>query len=153
MRNFFYEHFRSLIAFYASALLVALWFLLKRLPAWMRSLRAGSWPISQGRIETADVKTFQDQALAELGYSYVVEGERYSGYYSRQFADEQHAWDYVKGLQGQLVVVRHKQDDPVISALRSVDQQSYVNLKGSAFFSSYFRAIFEHLKGVYPRRS
>ena len=119
----------------------------------MRSLRSGSWPISQGRIETVSVKTFREQALAELGYSYVVEGDRYSGYYSRQFADEQHAWDYVNALQGQLVVVRYKENDLNVSALRDTDQQSYVNLKGSGFFSSFFRATFERLQEFYPRRS
>ena len=152
MRDFFHQHLRAVIFYYICALLAASWLLLKRLPEWIRSLRAGKWPASQGRIETADVKTIGDQALAELGYSYLVEGERYSGYYSRQFADAQHAWDYVKGLEGQLVVVRYKEDDPGVSALRSADQQSFVNLKGRGFFSSFWSAVLERLAEFYPRR-
>jgi len=152
MKNFFYRHVFNFIAAYAVALLVGAWFLLKRLPEWIRSLRAGAWPSVQGRVETVNVTTFHDQALAELGYSYVVEGERFAGYCTRQFADEQHAWDYVDGLQGQLVVVRFEEKDPGISALRAEDQQSYVNIQGDGFFISFWKAVFERLTQFYPRR-
>lgn len=152
MRDFLQAHLTALLVSYAGALLVASGFLFKRVPELIRSMRAATWPITQGRIETGDVKTFRQQALAELGYSYIALGERYSGYYSRQFADEQHAWDYADALQGQLVVVRYREDDPGVSALRSADQQSYVNLQGLGFFSSLVRAAFERLREYYPRR-
>ena len=49
----------------------------------------------EGKIEALTVTTFAEQSLAQLAYSYLVDGERYSGYFTRQFADEQDAWDYV----------------------------------------------------------
>ncbi len=150
--NFFRQHIGALITTYASTLLVAAWFLLKRLPEWIRSWRAESWPIAQGRIETVNVTTFREPALAELGYSYVIREERFAGYYALQFADEQHAWDYVDGLQGQQVAVRYKENDPSVSALRTEDQQSYVKIEGQSFVTSFFRAIFERIAEFYPRR-
>lgn len=152
MRDYIRAHLTSLLVSYAGALLAASWFMFKRLPELIRSIRAASWPISEGRIETIDVSTFREQALAELGYSYVVEGERYSGYYSRQFADEQHGWDFADALRGQRVVVRYRDDHPGVSVLRATDQQSYVDLRGPGFFGSLFRAAFERLRELYPRR-
>jgi hypothetical protein len=152
MKDYIQSHLIAILASYAAALLAASWFLFKRLPELIRSMRAASWPLSQGRIETVDVKTFRDQALAELGYSYVVEGERYSGYYSRQFADEQHGWDFVDALQGKQIAVRYQEDDPSVSALRAADQQSYIDLRGPGFIGSLYRAAFERLREFYPRR-
>src|SRR3974390_1249368 len=140
MKLFLEQYFRDLVAALAFAMVVASWFFLKRLPGWIRALRAEGWPTTEGRIETTAVKSFGEQALAELGYSYVVEGERYSGYYSQQFADEQCAWDYLKTLQGQSVVVRFERPRPEVSVLRTADQQSFVNLRGSGFLSSVWTA-------------
>ncbi len=120
--------------------LIAVWFLVKRLPGWIRSVRARSWPIADGRIETVNVKEFGQQALGELGYSYLVEGDRYSGYFSSQFGDEQQAWDYVTPLQGQPVIVRYMRGNPDLSALRSADQLQ-TNLKGSGFFRTLWSAL------------
>jgi hypothetical protein len=75
----------------AFVVLAATWFLLKRLPGAIRSTLAKSWPSTDGRIETVNVRTLGEQALADLGYSYIAEGMRYSGYYAQQFADEQQA--------------------------------------------------------------
>lgn len=38
----------------------------------------------EGDIESATVSAFAEQSLAQLGYSYRVEGERYSGHFIRQ---------------------------------------------------------------------
>jgi len=54
------------------------------------------------RVETVNVRAFDSQALAELGYSHVVEGVGSSGYCAQQFADEQEAWDYLKDSRGHL---------------------------------------------------
>jgi Protein of unknown function (DUF3592) len=120
--------------------LVAGWFLINRLPGWFRSLRARSWPLADGRIETVNVKEFGQQALGELGYSYLVEGNRYSGYFSWQFGDEQQAWDYVTELKGRPVAVRYMRKNPDVSALRSGDQ-SQTNLRGSGFFKIFWTAL------------
>lgn len=120
--------------------LIAAWFLTKRLPGWIRSLRARSWPVADGRIETVNVKEFGQQALGELGYSYLVNGDRYSGYFSWQFGDEQQAWDYVTPLQGRPVTVRYLRENPDVSALRPADQLQ-TNLKGSGFIKTIWSAF------------
>ena len=68
----------------------------------------------EGKIETVTVSTFAEQSLSELSYSYVIDGERYSGYFTRQFADEKDAWDYVRPLKGQPIFVRHKPSNPAV---------------------------------------
>jgi hypothetical protein len=68
------------------------------------------------------VRTLAEQSLGEAAYSYLVEGERYAGYFSRQFVDEQDAWDYLRPLQGQPVFVRYKPGRPDVSAMRLTDQ-------------------------------
>jgi hypothetical protein len=146
-------YFRRVAFFFAFATLIGSWFLFKRLPACVRSVRAGGWPTTGGTVETVEVSAIGEQALGEFGYSYLVEGDRYSGYYSRQYADEQHAWDYVGGLRGQPIVVRYKRGDPEVSALRASDQQAPVDLKGRSFLSSFLSALFARLReSVYPRR-
>ncbi|MGO9087085.1 MAG: hypothetical protein ACLQBK_17840 [Candidatus Sulfotelmatobacter sp.] len=152
MIGYIQQYFRDLAFMAAFVLLVTGWFFLKRLPGWMRSALAGNWPSTDGRIETADVKVFGEQALAELGYSYLVEGTRYSGYYSRQFADEQQAWDYVRGLQGRSVVVRHRQGNPAVSALRSGDQQSQLDFKGGSLLNTIWTAFLSTARELYSSR-
>jgi hypothetical protein len=71
--------------------IVAVGFFIKNLPAWFRAIWGASWPMVEGNIESATVSAFAEQSLAQLAYSYRVEGERYSGYFARQFADEQDA--------------------------------------------------------------
>jgi len=78
--NFFPRALRNLSFVLFWVALVATWFLVNRLPGWVRAVRARSWPIADGMIETVNVKAFGQQALGELGYSYLVEGNRYSGY-------------------------------------------------------------------------
>jgi len=153
MIGYIREYFRELAFIAVFVLLVASWFFLRRLSSWMRSALAANWPWTDGRIETANVKVLGEQALAELGYSYLVEGTRYSGYYSQQFADEQQAWDYVRGLQGRSVVVRHKRGSPAVSALRTADQQSHVDLRGGSLLNTIWTAFFATARELYsPRR-
>ena len=68
--------------------LIAAWLFIKRFPEILAAVRAAGWPVAQGRVETVAVKTLSGQALGELAYSYLAEGERYSGYLTRPFADE-----------------------------------------------------------------
>jgi hypothetical protein len=104
------------------ALIVAVWFFLKRLPGSLLSLRGNDWPMVQGRIVGVKVITFAAQSLAELAYSYSIEGERYSGYFLRQFADEQDAWKFVRPADGQSIFVRYQPAKPSISSIRIQDQ-------------------------------
>jgi hypothetical protein len=138
--NFLPRELRNLAFILFWVALVAVWFLINRLPGWLRSLRARGWPLADGRIETVNVKEFGQQALGELGYSHLVEGNRYSGYFSWQFGDEQQAWDYVTGLKGRPVAVRYMRKNPDVSALRNADQ-SQTDLKGSGFLSTVWTAL------------
>jgi hypothetical protein len=113
---------RELAFAVASFLLVTAALFIRRLPALIRSIRGASWPTAQGRVESVKVQTVAEQSLAEMAYSYVVEGERYAGYYARQFADEQDAWDFLRPLQGQSISVRYKPGRPEVSAIRMVEQ-------------------------------
>jgi hypothetical protein len=119
---------------------VAVWFFANRIPGLLRSVRAGSWPAVPGKIETAKVSEFGQQALGELGYSYLVEGERFSGYFTWNFGNEQEAWDYVNRLQGRNVVVRYKPKRPDISVLKVSDQLE-ADIKGSGIVRTLLIAV------------
>jgi Protein of unknown function (DUF3592) len=144
LSNYLPREFRNFAFVLFWVALVAGWFLINRLPGWFHSLRARSWPLADGRIETGNVKEFGQQALGELGYSYFVEGNRYSGYFSWQFGDEQQAWDYVTKLKGQPVAVRYLRKNPDVSALRNADQ-SQTNLRGSGFLNTIWTALMGQL--------
>jgi hypothetical protein len=96
--------------------------------------------LQRAGLRPVNVKEFGQQALGELGYSYLVKGDRYSGYFSWQFGDEQQAWDYVTPLQGRPVTVRYMQRNPDVSALRSGDQLQ-TNLRGSGFLKTLWSAF------------
>ncbi len=140
-----------LIAFFPG--FIAIWFFLKSIPAILRARVSNDWPTARGRVETVTVKTMGDRSLAELGYSYVVEGTRYSGYLSQQFSDEQIAWDAVSSLKVQIVVVRYKLSDPEASVVRAADQPPDFNFKGDGFWISLWRRLRGGILGsAYPRR-
>ena len=120
--GFVSEYLRLYAFALAFALLVAVGFYIPRLPGWFRSMRAASWPMAQGTIEGVKVNVFSGQALGELAYSYVAEGERYSGYFLLQFANEQDAWRMVSPRKGQSILVRYETRNPAFSAVRSEDQ-------------------------------
>jgi hypothetical protein len=101
---------------------IAILLFARRLPALQASLRARNWLITEGRVETVDVRTIAEQALAEVGYSYLVDGERHAGYFGEQFADEQDAWNCIRPLKGQAITVRYKPGRAEVSAIRIADQ-------------------------------
>ncbi len=118
------QYAQFFLTFCAFVLLVAIALFLRRAPGLYRSLRAGSWPMTQGRIETAKVVGFAQQSLVQLGYSYSVEGSLFSGYWTHQFADEQDAWEYVDLVKGQIIPVRYQAGQPATSAVRAADQST-----------------------------
>jgi hypothetical protein len=120
--GFISEYLRLYAIAFAVAVLVAVYFFIRRLPGWFRSTRAASWPIVQGTVERVKVNVVSGQALGELAYSYVAEGERYSGYCLLQFANEQDAWNSIDPLKGQPIWVRYKLGNAAFSAVRRGDQ-------------------------------
>jgi hypothetical protein len=143
---FFVAILRDYVLLLLFLALVAGWFFIKRLPNWIRSIRGASWPAVEGRVETVGVNAFAEQAVGEVGYSYLVEGVRYSGYFSRQFADEQDAWSYVSPLKGQSVFVRYKSDNPDTSALRPGEQSAVFKPRPGDFPKRLLSLLFENLR-------
>jgi hypothetical protein len=60
-----------------------------------------------------------------LDYAYRVAGEYFAGSITRQYPDEQAAWDFVDAHQGKTVVVRCKDDKAQASALLDADQDPF----------------------------
>lgn len=146
--SWLWEYVRDVLWGLLFVTLVAIWTFVKRIPASIRSLRASSWPIVQGNIESATVSSFAEQSLAQLAYSYRVEGELYSGYFTRQFADEQDAWDYVRPLKEQTIFVRYRPANPGISAVRTSDQNSLFADGQGNFLARFLTRSISHLLGI-----
>ena len=140
--QFISEYLRLYAIALAVAVIIAISLCIRRLPQWMRSVRASSWPIAQGTIESVDVNTVSGQALGELAYSYVANGERYSGYWFLQFANEQDAWRAIDPLKGQSIFVRYQSGNPSISAVRTAEQSSVLINRRASLIK---RLIAQHL--------
>src|SRR5438874_12591567 len=85
-------------------------------PAWakFRRIRAAGWPMAEGRIESVDVdkpffslSTRRGYYVAELGYSYSVAGNGYSGRYRRDLPTEDEADEFGRDLEGKPVTVHY----------------------------------------------
>ena len=122
-------------------LLISMALVGRRLLNAIREHRAANWATADGSVTTTNVKVIRadhnELALAELGYSYRVDGEYYSGYYKRQFVDEQEAWTFADESQGKPVLVRYRPRKPQVSVLRVADQPVRFNRQSilGSFFS------------------
>ena len=117
------------VAFLYSLVIALFWipaFLVRRLSRVLSEIGVDSWPRANGSITGSNVKVVHgwvvDYALGRLDYAYRVAGEYYAGRITRQYPDEQAAWDFVDARQNKAVVVRYKDDQAQSSALRDVDQ-------------------------------
>ncbi len=67
--------------------------------------------ISEATVEDVQVREIRTRSshyfVTELAYSYVVNGDYFSGRFTRDFAREQEAWDYANSFRRAKVVVRH----------------------------------------------
>jgi hypothetical protein len=118
------------IRFLYSLIVVVLWipaFILRRIGRFMREAGVESWPRTSGSITAGDVNVVHgwvvDYALGRLDYSYRVAGEYYAGSFTRQYPDEQAAWDFVDARRGKAVVVRYRDSNAQSSALWDADQE------------------------------
>lgn len=148
---FVWDYLQNLLWGLAFIALVAAWFFVRRLPSWFRAMRGRSWPMVQGTIESTSVTAFAEQSLAQLAYSYHVEGELYSGYFTQQFADEQEAWDYVRPLKGQSIFVRYQPVNHEVSAFRVTDQNPLLFAKRASFLLRFLRSSIALLTGTAGR--
>jgi len=148
-RPFVSELLRNLFVAASFMLLVAVYFFFKRFPGWLRSFVSADWPTAEGKVENVTVSTFSDQSLGEVAYSYVAEGERFSGYFSQQFADEQDAWDCLGPLKGQSIFLRYKPSNPKVSAVRITEQNHLFVARQQNFARRFLRRLVLSLFGEF----
>lgn len=100
-------------------------------PLWRRlkRSRAQNWSSAPGRIELVDArqpkvlfffvpsKDSSANHLAELKYSYSLEGNSFTGRYEREFPTEWEAWEFLRDLQGKSVTVSVNPLNPSSSTL------------------------------------
>lgn len=118
-----------ILAFFYSIVVALLWIpgsLLRGAARFCAEFGADSWPRANGSVAGGNVKAIHgwvvDYAVGELDYSYIVDGEYYSGRISRQYPDEQAAWDFVDAHRDQPVIVRYRDRAAQKSVLLLQDQ-------------------------------
>jgi|ERR1022692_313981 hypothetical protein len=94
--------------------------------AWFKTRHAYSWPSAQGSIMSAQVRSSRDSYIrpwvADLLYSYVVNGEYYSGSHRIRARSERRAEEKILGWKGRMIVVRYSPDKHDLSAALKSDQ-------------------------------
>ena len=77
--------------------------------------------MAEATVEEVDVREIRGRHshyfLAELGYSYAVNAEYFSGHFRRDFALESDAWDYANRTRGTKAIVRYHPEHPDHSKL------------------------------------
>ena len=147
------------VAFLYSVVVAALWipaFALRRTGRFVRQVGVESWPRANGSITAGSVKVIHgwvvDYALGRLDYSYRVAGEYYAGSFTRQYPDEQCAWDFVDAHRDRPVVVRYKDDNAQASALLDTDQDAtWAEGSGEGQFAMVWRHWRDELRGEQQR--
>jgi len=81
-----------------------------------KSRRWRGWPVTRGTVDNVNVR-LDRLYFGELGYSYCVEGRRYSGFHQTGFDNEELAWEFCRALEKSLVEVRYDPKEPQISLL------------------------------------
>lgn len=79
--------------------------------SWQKFRNWQMWPIGEATIEDANVREVRTRHshyfVADLGYSYMVNGQFFSGYFTRDFAREPDAWEYAKQMRGTKAAIRY----------------------------------------------
>ena len=95
---------------------------------WIQRGRGESWPLADGRIDSAQISkpTFSlsvknGHYLAELLYSYSFAGVSYSGRYTRDIPTADEAEEFIRDLQGKAIAVHYNPEKPSRSALLERD--------------------------------
>jgi len=107
------------IALFFAAAVSGIW-------AWLRARQAQSWPSAQGTISGAVARPAKDSRfkpwIGELAYSYVVNGEYYSGFHQVRARTERRAEELVSGWKGRMIIVRYSPAKHDLSVLLKSDQ-------------------------------
>ncbi len=92
---------------------------------WLRRRAARNWPLAEARVHSAEWRQPRTGTnryfLADVAYSYVVNGQYYSGYYRRSFSDRDSAATWVEQVRGRALQVRYHPRDISRSLLREQD--------------------------------
>jgi len=133
-----------------SVLLALCWWpalVLRKIATLFREFGVDSWPRANGSITKRNVRAAHgwilDHALGEFEYTYRVHGEYYSGSLTRQFPDEQVAWDFVDSHRDEPVIVRYRDDKPQVSVLLVADHGMAWQ---SGARSKLFPQVWQHLR-------
>ena len=92
---------------------------------WIRTRQAVSWPSTQGTVQGARAGRSEKGRggwACVLTYSYVANGEYYSGSYSIRARKEQQAEELAVQWKGRSLAVRYSPSDHEISVLLKDDQ-------------------------------
>lgn len=91
---------------------------------WLRFRGGDSWPTTSGTIEVANVREVRTRSshyfIVEMAYSYRINGEYYSGRFTKNFDSEAEAWDYAEAVKGHVAPVRY--NPAKIGCSRVIDQ-------------------------------
>jgi predicted DNA-binding helix-hairpin-helix protein len=94
--------------------------------AWFRTRHAHSGLSTQATIVGTRVQSNSDSPIlpwaANLTYTYVVNGEYYSGFHRIRARSKRRAEEKIEGWKGRMVVARYSPDKHDLSALLKGDQ-------------------------------
>ena len=91
-----------------------------RLKSWRRTYALGHWPEVSGRVEKAQWDYVGQETVAEVWYSYEVNGKRYGQVLKRDFVDSDQATNYVMAMREKELRVRYRPDKPQLSIVSTV---------------------------------
>jgi Protein of unknown function (DUF3592) len=93
--------------------------------AWLRARRAQSWPSTQGTVENVrsrSVGGIYKPWVGEFSYTYVVNGEYFSGFHEIRAFSEKRADALTFGWKSRMLVVRYSPSKYETSVLLRSDQ-------------------------------
>jgi hypothetical protein len=91
---------------------------------WFKFRHASSWPSAQGTITGTAARTEGHSSMwvGELTYTYVAEGQYYSGLRSLRARSKRRAEEKIEGWKGRMIVVRYSPRNHEISTVLKSDQ-------------------------------
>jgi len=98
-------------------------FLFRTIVRFLREDRSRDWPVTSGTVEQSHCPETAMYPLAELVYSYSVDGVDHSGSFKRGFWHQKSAERYAgRFLPGSKLVVRYRPGEAAESCIREDDQ-------------------------------
>jgi len=93
---------------------------------WFKFRHAHSWPSAQGTVLSVSTGSSGgghfERWVAQLTYTYVVDGQYYSGVHTIRARSERRAEERIEGWKGRVVVVRYSPTKHEVSTLLRSDQ-------------------------------